>query len=106
MRTVLPGASVLPSVVETLIRSFDSSEWKVPDVPSAQEPAIVLGWLGSGPSVARPRRSDGPESHEMPAEAHFGALSVASNTAEKAPAAVTLSETAVLCVVAPEVPVT
>ena len=41
--TVLPAASVLPSVVAITMRSFDSSEWKVPDVPSAQELLIVFG---------------------------------------------------------------
>ena len=41
--TVLPAASELPSVVEMTRRSFDSSEWNVPDVPSAQELLIVFG---------------------------------------------------------------
>ena len=60
------------------MRSFDSSEWKIPDVPSVHEVLIVLGWFGSGPFVLRPRSSEGPESHELPTAAHFGALSVAS----------------------------
>ena len=40
---VLPGARVLPSVVWMTRRSLDSSEWNVPDVPSAQELLMVLG---------------------------------------------------------------
>jgi len=40
---VLPGARVLPSVVWITRRSLDSSEWKVPDVPSAQELLMVFG---------------------------------------------------------------
>ena len=60
------------------MRSFDSSKWNTPEVPSAHVPLTVLGWLGSGPTEARPSSSDGPESHELPATPHFGALSVAS----------------------------
>ena len=41
--TVLPAAKALPSVVETTMRSLDSSEWNVPEMPSAQEVLIVLG---------------------------------------------------------------
>ena len=41
--TVLPAAKALPSVVATMRRSFDSSEWNVPEVPSAQELLMVLG---------------------------------------------------------------
>jgi hypothetical protein len=78
MRTVLPAANDVPSTVDTLRRSVDSSEWKVPDVPSAHELLIVLGGLGSGPRASRPRSSEGPESHELPTAAHFGAFSVAS----------------------------
>ena len=59
----------MPSSVETLRLSFDSSEWNVPDVPSAHELAIVLGWLGSGPLPSRPRSRDAPESHELPTTA-------------------------------------
>ena len=51
---VLPAAKFVPSTVETLMRSFDSSEWNVPEVPSAHESLIVFGWLGSGPTVPRP----------------------------------------------------
>jgi len=76
--TVLPGAKALPSVVDTTIRSFDSSKWKLPEVPSAHEPLMVLSWLGSGPRLARPRSSEGPESQELPTAPHFGALSVES----------------------------
>jgi hypothetical protein len=43
MRTTLPGAKFVPSTVDTLILSFDSSVWKVPEVPSAQESLMVLG---------------------------------------------------------------
>ena len=77
-RTVLPAARSVPSSVETLRRSFDSSKWKTPEAPSVHEVLIVFGWLGSGPLVLRPRSSEGPESHELPTAAHFGALSVAS----------------------------
>jgi hypothetical protein len=41
--TVFPAASVLPSVVAIERRSLDSSEWKVPEVPSAQLLLMVLG---------------------------------------------------------------
>ena len=60
------------------MRSFDSSEWNVPELPSAHEVLIVLGWLGSGPLAVRPSSRDGPESHELPTAAHRGAFSVAS----------------------------
>ena len=42
-RTVLPAANEVPSTVETLIRSFDSSKWKSPDVPSAHVPLMIGG---------------------------------------------------------------
>src|SRR6185295_6116326 len=45
---------------------------------------IVLGWLGSGPSPARPL-SRVPESHAAPTSPHRGACSVGSNTAAWAP---------------------
>ena len=48
------------------MRSFDSSKWNTPEVPSAHELLIVLGWLGSGPTASRPSSSDAPESHELP----------------------------------------
>src|SRR3954462_7112246 len=80
MRTVLPAAKALPSVGETLMRSSDSSEWNVPLVPSAQELLTGLGWLGSGPRLARPLSSV-PESQEIPTVPHLGALSVASKAA-------------------------
>ena len=62
------------------MRSLDSSEWKVPKVPSAQELLMVLGWLGSAPPdiVSLPSSNDGPESHDEPTVAHFGAFSVES----------------------------
>ena len=108
--TALPAAKSVPSRVETLRRSFDSSEWKVPEVPSAQEPPIVLGWLGSGPLPSRPRSRDGPESHELPTAAQRGARNVASKSAvwgpPPPPAGVTVSETGAPCVSEPEVPVT
>src|SRR5438477_6989575 len=106
MVTVLPGAKLPPSVVATLRRSFDSSEWNVPDVPSAQELLIVLGWFGSGPSAARPSTSDAPVSQETPTLPHFGALSVGSYTAVSAPAPVTVRLMLAVRVVVPEVPVT
>ena len=59
MRTVLPGAKSLPSRVETLMRSLDSSTWKAPEVPSAQESAMVLGWLGSGPRAVAAQEQRG-----------------------------------------------
>ena len=74
----MPLAKLVPSTVETLIRSFDSSKWNTPEAPSVHEVLIVFGWFGSGPLVLRPRSSAGPESHELPTAAHFGALSVAS----------------------------
>ena len=85
IRTVLPGANAEPSVVETFRRSFDSSEWKAPEVPSAQEPSMVLGWLGSGPRPARPSSSEAPESQERPTVAHLGAWSAASKAAASSP---------------------
>ena len=78
--TVLPGANALPSVVVTTRRSFDSSEWKVAEVPSAQALLMLFGWFGSAPpdNVSRPRMSEGPESHPDVTFTHFGALSVES----------------------------
>src|SRR4030095_10738602 len=66
MRACLPAAKLVPSAVETLRRSFDSSEWNVPDVPSAHESLIVFGWLGSGPSAARPVKHQRPEAQGAP----------------------------------------
>src|SRR5687768_7495800 len=107
MVTVLPGAKLVPSVVDTLIRSFDSSEWNVPDAPSAQESLIVLGWLGSGPRLARPRSSDAPESHERPTVVQDGACRAASKLANRSlppPAGLTVSEMLADRVFAPLVP--
>ena len=72
IRTVAPSVKSLPSRVETTIRSFDSSLWYEPEVPSAQESPKVLGWLGSGPRPARPSTSD-RESQELPATSQAGA---------------------------------
>src|SRR4029079_17776366 len=107
-RTCLPGAKSLPSTVDTLMRSLLSSEWHVPEVPSAQELAMVFGWLGSGPRVPRPRSSAAPESHELPTVPHLGARRVASKTAvcgpPPPPVGVMVSEMFTLCVSAPLVP--
>ena len=64
-------------------RSLDSSEWNVPELPSAQEALIVLGRFTSTPPliVPRPNSRVGPESQDVPTAAHFGAFSVGSNTA-------------------------
>ena len=72
-----------PLELVTIIRSFDSSEWKVPEFPSVQELLMVLGWLTSTPPliVPRPNSRVGPESQDVPTAAHFGAFSVGSNTA-------------------------
>jgi hypothetical protein len=107
--TVFPAAIELPSLVCTTSRSFDSSEWYVPDVPSAHALLMVFGWFGSEPpaSVSRPSTSDGPESHPDATLTHFGAFNVLSYTAVCNPTdEFTVSETVVLCVSAPEVPVT
>src|SRR6188472_3857066 len=108
MVIVLPGAKLLPSVVETLRRSLDSSEWNAPDVPSAQESLIVLGWLGSGPSVPRPRRSEAPESQERPTTAQDGAWRAASKVATRSPppppVGFTVTDRFALRVSAPETP--
>src|SRR5688500_16583156 len=107
MRTVLPAAKLVPSVVETLTRSLDSSEWNTPDVPSAQESLMVLGWLGSGPLPSRPNTSEAPVSQEIPTVAHLGAWRVGSKTAVWAPpppAGFTVSAMLVDRVVPPLVP--
>src|SRR6185295_14437442 len=108
IRTVLPAAKLVPSVALTLSRSFDSSEWNVPAVPSAQESAMVLGWLGSGPRVPRPRTSEAPVSQDDPTVAHLGAWSAASKTAVWPPPPVpfTVRLMLVLWLREPEVPVT
>jgi len=68
----------LPLDDVTTMRSFDSSEWNVPAVPSEQELLIVFGWLGSAPPDmwSRPSNNDGPESHEVPTVVQAGALYV------------------------------
>ncbi len=76
-RTCLPAAKDVPSTLVTLMASFDSSTWYVPEVPSAQLVLIVLGWFGSGPLPSRPLSSV-PESQRLPTAPHFGALRVAS----------------------------
>ena len=77
---LLPAVSGLPSAEAISKRSFDSSLWNVPEVPSAQELLIVFGWFGSAPPerLARPSNSDGPESQDVPTVAHFGAFKVLS----------------------------
>ena len=105
--TVVPWVS-RPLELETTMRSFDSSEWKVPELPSAQELLMVFGRLVSFPPliVPRPRSSVGPESHDVPTVPHFGALSVESNTAVCAPpTGLTVRLIVVLCVSVPDVPV-
>src|SRR5262245_46037413 len=67
---------------------------------------MVLGWLDSGPSPARPRTRVGPVSQELPTAVHFGARSVGSKAALTAPAGVTVRLRLVVRVVEPEVPVT
>ncbi len=106
MRTCCPAARLPPPTVETFRRSFDSSTWNVPEVPSAQVALIVLGWLGSGPLVERPSSSDAPESHEMPTVAHLGALRTESYAAVCAPPPVPVMVKVMLAsrVVAPLVP--
>ena len=41
--TVLPCVIEPPFVLATTMRSFDSSEWNVPELPSAHELLMVLG---------------------------------------------------------------
>src|SRR3974390_2193442 len=91
------------------MRSLDSSEWNVPEVPSAQDALMLLGWLGSAPPdiVSRPSNSDAPESHDEPTVAHFGAFSVGSKTAICGPPGVlTVSVMFTEEVSVPDVPVT
>ena len=66
----------LPLEEVTTMRSLDSSEWNVPELPSAQELPMVLGWLGSVPPdmVPRPNSKDAPESQEEPTAVHAGVL--------------------------------
>ncbi len=80
----------------------------MPEVPSAHASAMVLGWLGSGPSAARPRTSDAPVSHERPTVAHFGACRAASKLAVRSggPVPVTDSERLAERVLVPLVPLT
>src|SRR5256885_9393346 len=99
----------LPVTLAILRRSFDSSEWNVPELPSAQVLLMVLGRFTSFPPliVPRPRSRLGPESQEVPTVAHFGALRVASKTAVCAPPppdAVTVKAMVALWLSAPEVP--
>ena len=64
--------------------------------------------MGSAPPdiVSFPSNSDAPESHDVPAVAHFGALSVESYTAVCGPVEPTVRLMVVLCVSEPDVPVT
>src|SRR5271157_6035014 len=75
-----------PLVVATVRRSIDSSTWKVPAVPSAQELWMVLGRFGSAPPtmLSLPKSSDGPESHDINVKAHSGTPSVVSYAARPA----------------------
>ena len=107
--TLVPWVMEPPPVDFTSILSLDSSEWKVPDVPSAQELLMVFGWFGSAPPdmVSRPNSNEGPESHDDPTVAHCGAFSVELYTAVCAPPAVpTVNEMVAVAVVEPLVPVT
>jgi len=56
--------------------------------------------------VSFPSSRDGPESHDVPTVAHFGALSVESKTAVCGPMVPTVRLMVVLAVSDPEVPVT
>ena len=64
--------------------------------------------MGSAPPdmVSFPSSRDGPESHDVPTVAHFGALSVESKTAVCGPTVPTVRLMVVLAVSDPEVPVT
>ena len=75
---VLPWVNAVPSVEAITRQSFDSSEWKVPELPSVHELLIVFGWFTSVPPdmVPRPNNSDAPESQDDAADAHCGAFSV------------------------------
>ena len=99
----------LPLEAEINRRSFDSSEWNVPELPSAQELLMVLGRFTSVPPliVPRPRSRLGPESQEVPTVAHLGALRVGSNVAvcgPPPPDAFTVKAMVALWLSAPEVP--
>jgi len=64
--------------------------------------------LGSAPPdiVSFPSSRDGPESHDVPTVAHFGALSVGSKTAVCGPDEPTVRVMVAVCVSEPDVPVT
>ena len=64
--------------------------------------------MGSAPPdmVSFPSSRDGPESHDVPTVAHFGALRVESKTAVCGPTVPTVRLMVVLAVSDPEVPVT
>ena len=64
--------------------------------------------MGSAPPdiVSLPSSRDGPESHDVPTVAHFGALSVESKTAVCGPTVPTVRLMVVLAVSDPDVPVT
>src|SRR4051812_31836708 len=71
---------------------------------------MVLGRFTSTPPliVPRPRSREGPESQEVPTAAHFGALSVGSNTAfcgPPPPDEFTVRAMVALWTVEPDVPV-
>jgi hypothetical protein len=87
---------LVPSSVSTISASFDSSEWNVPEVPSAQESLIVLGWFGSGPLPSRPSKREAPESQPPATVEHFGAWRAASHTAVCVVETVTVTESVAL----------
>lgn len=106
---MVPCVSAPPLVEATTMRSLDSSEWKVPELPSVQELLMVLGWLVSTPPliVPRPSSRDGPESQEVPTLEHPGAFSVELYTAVCGPDdEVTVKAMVVLWLSEPAVPVT
>ena len=91
------------------MRSLDSSEWNVPELPSAQDALIVFGWFGSAPPDIVPRpTSKVPESQDAPTVAHSGAFSVELYTAVEPPPpppqAATVRFTVVVCDRLPDVP--
>src|SRR5687767_8775052 len=90
MRTCFPGAIGVPSSVVTTRRSSDSSEWNDPAVPSAHESLIVFGWLGSGPTFARPTTSDSVSQREKTV-AQRGACRIGSHAAPPGLKTVTLT---------------
>src|SRR5579859_4109661 len=108
MRATCPAVSGPPSVDAITIRSFDSSVWNVPELPSGQVALMVFGAFSSVPPVIVPRpTSSVPESQETPTAEHHGALSVELKTAvvpPPLPAGFTVRFTEVVCVRLPVEP--